>query len=112
VLAAGLAATQFTAFATFEFVEIHSTQLQFRRLAPSVGHFGIDVPMPIVRESSAGLDLDRVVGLKVVLQRAGHDLDTDLGTAELDQPAVLEPVDDRAREELDLLDVRRHCPRF
>src|SRR5262249_61947470 len=56
----------------------------------------------------ARLLFDRVVGGEVFLERAGHDGDADLGVAELDEAAILEPVDDGPREELDLADAAGH----
>src|SRR5205085_9301134 len=56
----------------------------------------------------ARLLLDGVVRREVLLERAGHDGDADLGIAEFDEPTVLEPVDDGAREELDLADAAGH----
>src|SRR5437016_3977749 len=56
----------------------------------------------------ARLLLDRVVGGQILFERARHHGDADLGVAEFDEAAVLEPVDDGPREELDLADRAGH----
>src|SRR6266568_1900332 len=60
------------------------------------------------REPPARFLLDRVVGLEIVLERAGDDLDADLRIAEFDEAAILEPIHNRPGEKFDLPDVRRH----
>src|SRR5437660_6306668 len=59
-------------------------------------------------QARARLLLDGVIGGEVLLERPRDDGDADLGVAEFDEAAVLEPVDDRAREELDLADAAGH----
>src|SRR5258706_9554515 len=52
------------------------------------------------RQARARFVLDRVVHLEIVEERPGHDLNSDLGIAELHEAAVLESIHHRPSQEL------------